>query len=266
MTKEIIISPPALFERIIYWIVILVLVGVLVYLLMHPQGASSSLSSSKLNTGVGTNATSLSNVTNVSTTSSPKASSITTKASCTDGTKNQNEVDVDCGGACATCGIGKHCISDSDCKSANCVSSKCANALSGKISLVLKDVKYVADSSSPAKVTSVKITITNGRSETANLMLEIYVLTENELYYLNQIQQDELDKNYKPYATIPLNPLASGKILEQTYDLKDHYAASSYLYSLTGNYKGGDSFVVQIRLVDRDTGNTLGTVKRKVSV
>ncbi|MBN1503021.1 hypothetical protein JW930_05745 [Candidatus Woesearchaeota archaeon] len=44
--------------------------------------------------------------------------------SCSDGIKNQDETDSDCGGVCAaqnkTCAIGKHCIRSSDCSSNYC--------------------------------------------------------------------------------------------------------------------------------------------------
>jgi hypothetical protein len=36
-------------------------------------------------------------------------------ASCSDGVQNQGETDVDCGGPCAGCALGKHCKTDLDC-------------------------------------------------------------------------------------------------------------------------------------------------------
>ena len=46
--------------------------------------------------------------------------------SCTDTTKNDNETDVDCGGACGnTCLDGKNCKVNGDCASNSCFSGKC---------------------------------------------------------------------------------------------------------------------------------------------
>ena len=39
---------------------------------------------------------------------------------CSDRIKNQDEIDVDCGGLCNPCSIGKHCIIDSDCETKVC--------------------------------------------------------------------------------------------------------------------------------------------------
>src|SRR5207237_1996020 len=47
-------------------------------------------------------------------------------ASCSDGLKNGNETDVDCGGACPDCGTGKTCGSNGDCQSQVCTSGRCA--------------------------------------------------------------------------------------------------------------------------------------------
>ncbi len=47
--------------------------------------------------------------------------------SCGDGSQNQDETDVDCGGSCGpTCDIGQQCDDDGDCASANCSSGSCA--------------------------------------------------------------------------------------------------------------------------------------------
>ncbi|WAS90494.1 hypothetical protein [Nannocystis punicea] len=47
-------------------------------------------------------------------------------ASCDDGTLNQDETDVDCGGAaCSPCADGQQCGQDSDCEVASCVGGVC---------------------------------------------------------------------------------------------------------------------------------------------
>lgn len=51
-------------------------------------------------------------------------------ASCYDLSVNQDETDVDCGGSCGKCSLGKACLADSDCFSGNCNSTlKCANPI-----------------------------------------------------------------------------------------------------------------------------------------
>ncbi len=50
-----------------------------------------------------------------------------TSDSCTDGVKNQNETDVDCGGICPRCSLDKTCRTDNDCESGNCDNGTCGN-------------------------------------------------------------------------------------------------------------------------------------------
>ncbi len=46
--------------------------------------------------------------------------------SCSDGVKNGNETDVDCGGSCPACPMGDTCGVDTDCQSAVCSAGTCA--------------------------------------------------------------------------------------------------------------------------------------------
>ncbi len=39
---------------------------------------------------------------------------------CSDGARSTGETDVDCGGPCAPCGAGAHCLADADCESGAC--------------------------------------------------------------------------------------------------------------------------------------------------
>jgi len=50
---------------------------------------------------------------------------ITLIANCSDGIKNQDETDVDCGGHCEPCDLGLRCLSDKDCKSNFCFEGIC---------------------------------------------------------------------------------------------------------------------------------------------
>ncbi|MDP4012134.1 MAG: hypothetical protein Q8R00_00815 [Candidatus Nanoarchaeia archaeon] len=54
------------------------------------------------------------------------APTTTATATCTDGIKNQQESDVDCGGSCSPCLIGKSCTVTTDCvTSATCINALC---------------------------------------------------------------------------------------------------------------------------------------------
>jgi len=51
---------------------------------------------------------------------------------CTNTTKDANETDVDCGGACAPCALGKACVQDKDCSDdAKCTNKICAKCDDG---------------------------------------------------------------------------------------------------------------------------------------
>ncbi len=46
-------------------------------------------------------------------------------STCTNGTKDTNEVDVDCGGPCSQCEPGKICVKSDDCATGACVMARC---------------------------------------------------------------------------------------------------------------------------------------------
>jgi hypothetical protein len=50
---------------------------------------------------------------------------LSTPASCSDGVKNGGETDVDCGGACGPCAVGKACLEDPDCQGNACEHGRC---------------------------------------------------------------------------------------------------------------------------------------------
>ncbi len=63
-------------------------------------------------------------------------------ASCTDGIKNQDETDIDCGGTkCSKCSNGKACVINSDCSSNQCTGGKCmAPCITNSDCSILNDV------------------------------------------------------------------------------------------------------------------------------
>jgi hypothetical protein len=56
--------------------------------------------------------------------------------SCSNGVKDGNETDVDCGGSCAACANGRACLANADCQSARCVNGVC-QAQTGSVSASL---------------------------------------------------------------------------------------------------------------------------------
>jgi len=70
--------------------------------------------------------------------------------SCDDGSKNQNESDVDCGGVCGTCSAGKACGVDGDCESGSCVDGVCQESqTSPKLPSHIKQTAGGGSASSP---------------------------------------------------------------------------------------------------------------------
>jgi hypothetical protein len=51
-----------------------------------------------------------------------------TTLACTNGVKDGNETDVDCGGACPACALGQHCGGDNDCHASICLSGTCGSS------------------------------------------------------------------------------------------------------------------------------------------
>ncbi|CAF1027112.1 unnamed protein product, partial [Adineta steineri] len=47
---------------------------------------------------------------------------------CRDGIMNGNETDIDCGGSCLTCAVGKKCTLTKDCDNVQCINNICASA------------------------------------------------------------------------------------------------------------------------------------------
>ena len=51
---------------------------------------------------------------------------------CSDGIKNGDETDVDCGGECEGCNLGYLCLDDGDCGEGICINNFCSPALQCK--------------------------------------------------------------------------------------------------------------------------------------
>src|SRR5436190_21807805 len=67
---------------------------------------------------------------------------------CSDGVRDGDESDVDCGGACPLCPTGGSCMNDGDCESNQCVDGACAKStvfqqVKGAVGVGAKDVALV---------------------------------------------------------------------------------------------------------------------------
>lgn len=56
---------------------------------------------------------------------SPEPSGKAPIGSCSNGTRDQGETDIDCGGACGPCSAGRTCAADADCASGACLETVC---------------------------------------------------------------------------------------------------------------------------------------------
>ncbi len=64
---------------------------------------------------------------------------------CDDGKQNQNESDIDCGGPCPPCDIGKKCRIDKDCESNYCYENICTATVKVEKPLIRLPVKIYAE-------------------------------------------------------------------------------------------------------------------------
>jgi|GEM_PF-2247340 len=254
-------------ERIAYWIVILALLTLLIvtYLKTPSCDGGDAATTNSLAAGTG-QANVTENVTENATANVSEEATAPMVETCSDGKKNQDESDIDCGGAvCRSCADGKKCVSAADCQSNSCTAGGlCAAApkLTGEVDVTFKDVQYTGTSNTSAKINGVTLTIFNGKSSTANLELEIYPKTSDDFFYLNQIQKNEAAGYELPYATLTVPPIASGKTLTSTYDV----VQPPPLWSASDHYDPGDDFIVEVHVLDNDTGTIVSTVKKTVKV
>jgi hypothetical protein len=255
---------PIYIERLIYWIIILIL-AVLLIIAWTKDDTSDTTKKVEETTPVKT-------TTPPPTTAPP----VETKpaASCTDATKNQDETDIDCGGSCGLkCVAGKSCKANSDCISNICTGNVCTNTapqtLSGTFSVDLLDVqlqKTVSKRSdnttyNRAKVTGVTYKVVNGLSQEINgLTIKVFVKNKQNTYCLNQATSGTCDD---AYATFTAGRLAPGKNLEEEHIFTDdEYTTKVGRFIADGNgYDASDitrdDFNVLIYVYDQ-SGDLIG--------
>jgi hypothetical protein len=220
---------PMYIERLIYWIIIIVLAVLLVmaYLKDDSQSSTKTTDTTKTTT---TDTAAPTPAPSVDTT--PPAATNT----CHDAKKDGDETDVDCGGSCevkcaanATCAANSDCISGTTCVSGHCgVAAAPAAALSGKLELDVVKATYEKQTSGAVKVTGVTFTVKNGLADDlANAQIKIFLKSKSNTGCLNQGKSGECDVEF---ARFVLPTIASGKSLTQTHTFaKDEYTSGTYV-------------------------------------
>lgn len=236
-------------ERAIYWVIIIVLAGLLAWSYFGNSNCDSGTNvTAAVTQDTTSGAENAAPVTEPSTETAPEDN--TPEESCFDSIKNQYETDVDCGGDCdAGCDEGDACFRDSDCDTGlTCESNKCEGTpdLSGTIDFVLNSVtKLKSPTTDTYKIDAVKVTITNGKSsKLIDPYVKVFVKSMSGIL-LNQAGADDFeDLPYFIYSDIP--SINSGETKTITIDI-----GGSYIWAQTG-YSDGDDFKVNVELYDSD--------------
>lgn len=184
-------------------------------------------------------------------------------ANCTDGEKNQDETDVDCGGDCDPCAEGLACALDADCADGRCAAGLC-NATLPEVpsTLTISKVDYNGTARTAAIVTSLAVTVKNGAAKKSFFALEVYIRDKDDFEYLNQ-QPDW--NEIKPYATVQLEGIDASKTVTRTISLAGAYTLGKGITGPIELYEPGSDFYVEARLVSQN-GDVLDTEKMKVDV
>ncbi|MBR9693110.1 hypothetical protein GOV07_04240 [Candidatus Woesearchaeota archaeon] len=190
---------------------------------------------------------------------------------CLDGIKNQDETDVDCGGSsCNSCDEGKDCELNSDCREAVCnddMICKASPDLSGERTIKITNVDFIENDGSTAKVSEVSFRIDNGVDEILSARVEIWVKTDDALYYLAQ-PMDEEEDGENPYGEYSLPLIPAGEKRSYTVDRDSDSYSSGYLFSIpTGAYYDpGDDFIVEVKLIGKTGEGIIDTATYAVNV
>jgi hypothetical protein len=234
---------PIYVERLIYWIIILILAVLLIFAWMKDDSTDT------------TTKTTETTPTKTVTQTPPPTTPVETKpaATCTDATKNQDETDIDCGGSCGLkCAAGKSCKANSDCVSGICTANVCTNTapqtLSGSFAVDLTDVAlYKTTTKRPdnttyerMKVTGISYKIENGLSQEINgLTVKVFIKNKQNSYCLNQLKSGTCDD---AYATFSVGRLAAGKSITEEHEfVEEEYTTKAGRYIADGNgYEAGD--------------------------
>jgi hypothetical protein len=260
-----IVIRPIYIERLIYWIIIIVL-AVLLALAWMKDGSDDATTDTTQKVEQQPTAPPTTQPTTPAaqpTTQTPPANAGT----CTDLTKNQDETDIDCGGkTCGIkCGLGKACTVAADCTSSICANNTCVAtapvALSGKMTFQLMDVTtQKSPTSDNVKVTGIKYRIINGLSEDYDAFRIRVYLESTTGSCLLQDPDAEGDCD-TPYADFKASGVDSAKNATISITLSE-VTTPKYLYKEIG-YDPSDSSKNKFRVVAYLTDSTYGKIGGK---
>lgn len=236
-----IIIRPRHIERFFSIVIILVLVILLVLSYLNDSCLTSDNQDSALNNDDSQDNQPINNtlitddtVNSNSSTSSDDSSDIVVET-CDDKIKNQDETNIDCGGAC-TSSNGAYYYDD-DCHTTE---KKTINT-----ALKIRSVGYAGGDTTSAKMESITVDISNGEGKNELFTLEVYVLDRYGNSYLNQ-----LDGSYRgdPFASMTLVVANEQVITNRELPLQN--VNSPYLLQ-NDNYGAGEPFMIEVVLKNR---------------
>ena len=217
---------------------------------------------------------------------------------CTDQIKNQNETDIDCGGSCPACQLGKSCLVDGDCVTNNCTGGICVfTPTEISATVETEPVAYSGDTADDPAIwvhpTDPSQSVIIGTNKNTNGGLVVYDLSGTELYFtaddrqvnnvdvrynftLNGEQIDIVatnDRNDGSLGIYKIDPV-SKELIDiggtnimtgfETYGFCLYHSAVSGEYYAFVNDKSGD--VQQWRLFDNGDGTINGMMERTFDV
>lgn len=225
-------------ERVIYWLIIIVLVGLLIWSFARncaPEENTVAIQEQD------------------TTTNTPEEDPIApviedelpaADETCSDGIENQDETNVDCGGVCTSINGGYfyngECHQEEESK------------LSGLLDFSVTDIETQEADSGAFKVTSFKVVVDNGKPNDLFVSVEAFAESTSGVL-LNQFSSDE-----QPY----MGPLDLGRIdsgAKRTFTVDE---SGSYVFEQTGYTLGNDIKLV-VYFYD-DDGEKLDTVTKNV--
>jgi hypothetical protein len=210
---------PIYLERLLYWIIILVL-AVLLVIAWADDTVTDETDTKTVGQEQGAG------------TVTPPAEETPVaepEESCSDGSKNQDETDIDCGGDCTKCALTKACAVNSDCISGICSQNVCVKeapvTLSGKMEMDVTAIdKTIATNNGAVKVTALTFTVKNGLEDDYDqLLVKVYVKNKGGTRCYNQQTPGLCDDSYAEFFT---GAVKSGKTLTTSKSLsKDDYTS-----------------------------------------
>ncbi len=249
---EIIIRLPGfnkhVIERIIYIIIILVLATLLVFSYLNDdsetvvQEENNEQNTQPENNEEDTQLTEKNEEENTS--------ESVIDATCSDGTQNQDETAVDCGGVCAA--INGEYFYDGECHFAPEETQDTESSeLSGRVLFSVSDIKKQTADSGAIKVISYKATVENGLDR--NVFASVVAYAESTTgIALNQFTQD-----LKPYIPeVSLGKIEPGE--KKTITVEE---AGPFIFEQSG-YTLGNEFSLLVELLD--DGSKIDEVEKTV--